>query len=132
MEFLTKIKDKIDSTKEYLANKFIDSIIDSEQPIEGIRSDKEINFNQIESKKVQYIKKASTYDLKLLINGKTIFENLILTAKATKNGEQIPIKCHWKRIYEESVITIKNINSFSYMPNAEDIGYKKKQRLFFR
>ena len=124
MEFLTKIKDKIDSTKEYLANKFIDSTIDTEQQIEGIRSDKEINFNQIESKKVQYIKKASTYDLKLLINGKTIFENLILTAKATKNGEQIPIKCHWKRIYEESVITIKNINSFSYMPNAEDIGYK--------
>ena len=45
MEFLTKIKDKIDSTKEYLANKFIDSTIDTEQPIEGIRSDKEINFN---------------------------------------------------------------------------------------
>ena len=45
MEFLTKIKDKIDSTKEYLANKFIDSTIDSEQPIEGIIRDKEINFN---------------------------------------------------------------------------------------
>ena len=30
MEFLTKIKDKMDSTKEYLANKFIDSTIDSE------------------------------------------------------------------------------------------------------
>ena len=51
MEFLTKIKDKINSTKEYLANKFIDSTIDSKQPIEGIRIDKEINFNQIESKK---------------------------------------------------------------------------------
>ena len=51
MEFLTKIKDKIDSTKEYLANKFIDS----EQPIEGIRRDKEINFNQIESKKVLFL-----------------------------------------------------------------------------
>ena len=55
MEFLTKIKDKIDSTKEYLANKFIDSTIDTEQPIEGIRSDKEINFNQIESKKVLFL-----------------------------------------------------------------------------
>ena len=55
---------------------------------------------------------------------KTIFENLILTANAIKNGKQISIKCHEKRIYEESVITIKNINSFSYMPNAEDIGYK--------
>ena len=55
MEFLTKIKDKIDSTKEYLANKFIDSTIDSEQTIEGIRRDKEINFNQIESKKVLFL-----------------------------------------------------------------------------
>ena len=45
MEFLTKIKDKIDSTKEYLANKFIDSTMNSEQPIKGIRRNKEINFN---------------------------------------------------------------------------------------
>ena len=95
MEFLTKIKDKIDLTKEYLANKFIDSTIDSEQPIESIRGDKEINFNQIKFKKVQYIKKVSTYNLKLLIKWKTIFENLTLTAKTTKNGEQIPIKCQW-------------------------------------
>ena len=55
MEFLTKIKDKIDSTKEYSANKFIDSIIDSEQPIEGIRREKVINFNQIKSKKVLFL-----------------------------------------------------------------------------
>ena len=55
MEFLTKIKDKIDSTKEYLTNKFIDSTIDSKQPIEGIRIDKEINFNQIEFKKVLFL-----------------------------------------------------------------------------
>ena len=46
----------MDSTKEYLANKFIDSTIDSEQPIESIRGDKEINFNQIESKKVLFLK----------------------------------------------------------------------------
>ena len=43
---------------------------------------------------------------------------------ATKNGEQIPIKCKWKRIYDESVIIIQNINSFSYITSAEDIGYK--------
>ncbi len=55
MEFLTKIKDKIDSTKKYFANKFIDSTIDSEQTIEGIRRDKEINFNQIEYKKVLFL-----------------------------------------------------------------------------
>ena len=124
MDLLSKIKDKIDSTKEYLTNKFIEPTIDSEQQYESLGKDKEINFNQIESKKVQYIKKASSYDLKLLINGKSIFENLILTALATKNGDQIPIKCHWKKIYDESVITIQNINSFSYIPSAEDIGYK--------
>ena len=124
MDLLSKIKDKIDSTKEYLTNKFIEPTIDSEPQYESLGKDKEINFNQIESKKVQYIKKASSYDLKLLINGKSIFENLILTALATKNGDQIPIKCHWKRIYDESVITIQNINSFSYIPSAEDIGYK--------
>lgn len=124
MDFLSKIKDKIDSTKEYLTNKFIEPTIDSEPQYESLGKDKEINFNQIESKKVQYIKKAASYDLKLLINGKSIFENLILTALATKNGDQIPIKCHWKRIYDESVITIQNINSFSYIPSAEDIGYK--------
>ena len=123
MEFLTKIKDKIDSTKEYFANKFIEPTIDTDQQYESLGKDKEINFNQLESKKVQYIKKASSYDFKLLINGKTIFENLILTVIATKNGEQIPIKCHWKRIYDESIITIQNINSYSYIPNGEDIGY---------
>ena len=124
MDLLTKIKDKIDSTKEYFANKFIDSTIDSEQQYESFIKNKEINFNQIESKKVQYIKKASSYELKLLINGKSIFENLILTAIATKKDEQIPIKCHWKRIHDESAITIQKISSSSYIPNAEDIGYK--------
>ena len=124
MDLLNKIKDKIDSTKEYFANKFYDSTIDSEQHYESLGKNKEINFNQIESKKVQYIKKASSYDLKLLINGKSIFENLIITAIATKKDEQIPIKCHWKRIHDESAITIQNISSFSYIPNAEDIGYK--------
>ena len=124
MDLLTKIKDKIDSTKEYFANKFIDSTIDSEQQYESFIKNKEINFNQIESKKVQYIKKASSYELKLLINGKSIFENLILTAIATKKDEQIPIKCHWKRIHDESAITIQNISSSSYIPNAVDIGYK--------
>ena len=123
MDLLTKIKDKIDLTKEYLANKFSDATIDSEQQFESLGRDKEINFNQIESKKVQYIKRASSYELKLLINGKSIFENLIITALATKKGEQIPIKCQWKRVYDESVITIQNINSFSYIPSAEDIGY---------
>ena len=125
MEFLNKLKDKIDSTKEYFTNKFGDEDNNEIEPqYANIGRDKEINFNKIETKKVKYIKKASSYELNLQINGKSIFQNLILTANATKNDEQIPIKCNWKRIYEETVITIQNINSFSYMPNAEDIGYK--------
>ena len=124
MDFLTKIKDKIDSTKEYFSNKFTDNKKDSQQQFENLVRDKEINFNQEESKKVNYIKSPIGYDFEILINGKSIFENLILTAHASKKGEQIPIKCHWKRIYEESVITIQNTNSSSYIPNAEDIGYK--------
>ena len=123
MEFLTKIKDKIDSTKEYLTNKFSDTNKEYFQEYENKANSKEIIFNQIESKKVKYLKKASTYELTLLINGDSIFQNLILTANASKNGEQIPIKCQWKRVYEESVITIQDINSYSYIPSAEDIGY---------
>ena len=123
MEFLTKIKDKIDSTKEYLTNKFSDTNKEYFQEYENKANSKEIIFNQIESKKVKYLKKASTYELTLLINGDSIFQNLILTANASKDGEQIPIKCQWKRVYEESVITIQDINSYSYIPSAEDIGY---------
>ena len=124
MDLLSKIKDKIDSTKEYIANKFIDSTLDSDQQYESLGKNKEININQLESKKVQYIKKASSYDLKIIINGKSIFQNLILTAFATKDEDQIPIKCQWKRIHDESVIIIPNFYSSSYIPNAEDIGYK--------
>ena len=124
MELLNKLKDKIDSTKEFLSNKFGENENELEYKYENIGREKEINFNQIESKKVKYIKKASSYELNLKISGKSIFQNLILTASATKNDEQIPIKCLWKRIHEETMITIENINSLSYMPSAEDIGYK--------
>ena len=123
MEFLNKIKDKIDSTKEYLANKFGEND-EEEQQYQISGREKEININIIETKKVKYIKQASSYELNLQINGKSIFQNLILTASAKQNNEQIPIKCNWKRIYEETIITIQDINSFSYMPSAEDIGYK--------
>ena len=124
MELLNKLKDKIDSTKEFFSNKFGENDNEIEYQYENVGREKEINFNQLESKKVKYIKRASSYDLNLIINGKSIFQNLILTASATKNDEQIPIKCHWKRIHDETIITIEDINSFSYMPNAEDIGYE--------
>ena len=89
---------------------------------------KEITINPNEEKKVRYIKKSENYDLTLQINGKTIFQNLILTASAKSENErgeliQVPILCKWKRINKDTIIYIKNINSFSYMPNGEDIGY---------
>ena len=124
MDFLNIIKDKIDSTKDYLVNTFVEDNDTLEPQYERRGREKEINYNHIESKKVKYIKQATSYELKLQINGKSIFENLVLTAQATQNNEPVPIKCHWKRIYEETIITIQDINSFSYMPNAEDIGYK--------
>ena len=124
MEFLNILKDKIDSTKDYLVNKFGENNDESNLQYEVKGREKEITYNFKETKKVKYIKQASSYKLNLEINGKSIFQNLILTAKATNNNEPVPIKCNWKRIYEETIITIQDINSFSYMPNAEDIGYQ--------
>ena len=87
-------------------------------------NEKEIKFNEEEQKKVIYIKNAETFDLKLQISGQTILQNLVLTAKASHNGEPTPIKCQWRRMKSDSERkNIKNINSFSYMPNAEDIGF---------
>ena len=88
-------------------------------------NENEIKFNLSEQKNVQYIKPASTFDLILQISGTTILQNLIITAKANNyKGDPIPIKCQWRR-YKSEVErkNIKNINSFSYMPNAQDIGY---------
>jgi len=124
MEFLNILKNKIDSTKDYLVNKFAENNDELEQLYEVKGREKEITYNFKETKKVKYIKQASSYKLNLEINGISIFQNLILTAKATQNNEPVPIKCKWKRIYEETIITIQDINSFSYMPNAEDIGYQ--------
>ena len=84
---------------------------------------KEINLNPIEEKKVKYLKKPVSFDFTFKVHGKSIFQNLVLTAAASSNGEIIPIKCKWKRVNNETVIYIKDINSFSYMPTAEDIGY---------
>ena len=88
-------------------------------------NENEIKFNLSEQKNVQYIKTASTFNLILQISGKTILQNLIITAKANNHkGDPIPIKCQWRRYKSETIRkNIKNINSFSYMPNAQDIGY---------
>ena len=87
-------------------------------------NENEIKFNDKEQKKVIYVKTAETFDLILQISGNTILQNLVLTAKASHNGEPTPIKCQWRRLRSDSERkNIKNINSFSYMPNAEDIGF---------
>ena len=88
-------------------------------------NENEIKFNFSEQKNVQYIKTASSFYLNLQISGKTILQNLIITAKANNHkGETIPIKCQWRRFKSETEKkNIKNVNSFSYMPNSQDIGY---------
>jgi hypothetical protein len=87
-------------------------------------NENEIKFNDKEQKNVIYVKKAETFNLILQISGQTLLQDLVLTAKASHNGEPTPIKCQWRRIKSESErINIKNINSFSYMPHAEDIGF---------
>ena len=85
----------------------------------------EIDFNFAEQKKVKYIKTAKTFVLTLQISGKTILQDLILTAKASNNqGDPTPIKCQWRRFKSESERkNIKNVNSLSYMPNSQDLGY---------
>ena len=88
-------------------------------------NENEIKFNLSEQKNVQYIKPASTFDLILQISGTTILQNLIITAKANNHkGDPTPIKCQWRRYKSETERkNIKNINSLSYMPNSQDIGY---------
>ena len=88
-------------------------------------NENEIKFNFSEQKNVQYIKTASSFYLNLQISGKTILQNLIITAKANNHkGDTIPIKCQWRRYKSETEKkNIKNVNSFSYMPNSQDIGY---------
>ena len=77
------------------------------------------------SSQAKTIKPNLNYTMSLQIHGNSIFSNLVLTASATKlnSSTQLPIKCIWKRIHNSTVIFIKDINSFSYMPNAMDIGY---------
>ena len=70
-------------------------------------NENEIKFNFSEQKNVQYIKKASTFELVLQISGTTILQDLIITAKAVNNnnnnkGDPTPIKCQWRRFKSET------------------------------
>ena len=107
-----------------LQNKNKSKIMHSQSSSSIYSNENEIKFNEKEQKNVQHIKNAETFDLNLQISGHTLLQDLVLTAKASHNGEPTPIKCQWRRIKSESErINIKNINSLSYMPHAEDIGF---------
>lgn len=97
---------------------------------------KEITQNDLEDSKVKISGVHNFFDFDLKIFGKSIFSNLILTAYAYLKQqnlsndddnnifkEALPIKCVWKRIKNDSIMYIKDINTNSYMPSAEDIGY---------
>ena len=115
-------------------DKFFSLNLEKEQKSQNLNSnleltkyenDNEIKFNISEQKNVKYIKQGINFELILQISGKTILKNLILTAKANnKKGDPIPIKCQWRRVKsDKEKKIIEKINSYSYMPNAQDLGF---------
>ena len=125
MDYLNKLINSIDNSSTSSSNitpSSVQSYYNSK--LMSSLNRKEILSNEAEAKKVIYKKTSPNFQLTLEINGNSILQNLIITPKANyQNGDAIPIKCKWKRINNQSSISIKNINSLSYMPNAEDIGY---------
>jgi hypothetical protein len=88
---------------------------------------KEIAENPKEIEKIKIFGESKLYKFDLKVYGRSLFQNLILTANAytetNSEIEAIPIKCQWRRIKRETAVYIKDVNSNSYIPTAEDIGY---------
>lgn len=100
---------------------------------------KEIKENTNEESSIKIWGENQHFSLDLKVFGMSIFQNLILTVTATGNNVNtnrtklsnnynsensiIPIKCTWKRFKNDTEISISNINTNSYIPTAEDIGY---------
>jgi len=88
---------------------------------------KEIVVNRMEEENVKIYGDYKKFKFDFKVFGRSIFQNLILTANAyalhKEENEAIPVKCNWRRVKRETVIAIKDINSNSYIPTAEDIGY---------
>jgi hypothetical protein len=85
---------------------------------------KEITENLKEEEKIKIFGDYQNFTFDLKVYGKSIFQNLILTASAfTSEMEALPIKCTWRRIKRDVAVYIQDVNSNSYMPSAEDIGY---------
>jgi len=108
----------------------------SSSALDLFRKRKEIKENQNEESQITIFGSNPNFNLDLKVFGRSIFQNLILTATAssksnyTTNGSLsennpmiIPVKCIWKRFKNETEISISNINTNSYIPTAEDIGY---------
>lgn len=88
---------------------------------------KEITENVKEVDKIKIFGENKNFKFDFKVFGRSIFQNLILTTSAyiEVNGEReaIPIKCIWRRIKRDIAVYIKDVNSNSYIPTAEDIGY---------
>jgi chromosome segregation ATPase len=85
---------------------------------------KELTLNTQEESNMKIFNENNIIDFDFKVYGRSIFQNLILTANAlNKDKELIPIKCKWRRVKNDIVIKIKDISSNSYLPTAEDIGY---------
>jgi hypothetical protein len=104
--------------------------------VDLLRRRKEIKENLTEESQIKIFGDNHNFNLDLKVFGRSIFQNLILTATATSKSNYttngtlsdnnpmiIPIKCTWKRLKNETEISISNINTNSYIPTAEDIGY---------
>jgi hypothetical protein len=88
---------------------------------------KEITENVKEVEKIKIFGENKNFKFDFKVFGRSIFQNLILTTSAyveiSGEREAIPIKCIWRRIKRDIAVYIKDVNSNSYIPTAEDIGY---------
>ena len=70
-----------------------------------------------------------TFDFKT--SGNSIFDNLIINVKGYKNktNSELKLQCNWRRSKNDTTIFI-NDKSTTYIPTAEDIGYKVEVEVY--
>jgi hypothetical protein len=89
---------------------------------------KELTENISDNNNISIINNNENFNFDLKVHGRSIFQQIVLTAEASMLDKEgivvpIPIKCSWKRVKNDTLIDINDINSNSYIPTAEDIGY---------
>jgi hypothetical protein len=85
---------------------------------------KEISENTSEDNNINIVNENDRFKFDLKVFGKSLFQNLILTATAySVDNNVIPLKCFWKRVKNDISLDISDIHSNSYIPTAEDVGY---------